>query len=204
MVRRVALVVVVSATALMLAFSAVPAAAASVPTGERAFGRATTEPFYNAEHEGQIGYLLAPSHARGFNANQIHAWAPIYLPVYPVGSTAAPDGLICEHTPVENCPTHGDGVAAAAMQLEPGVYGNGVLGHDHVMDFPGGDDFHIAWEPVLVLFTDSTLIDTHLLTDTQIEQAVASGHAREVPVPDLTFICAVVSATVYNHAKPLV
>ncbi|HEX9121908.1 MAG TPA: hypothetical protein VF984_00885 [Actinomycetota bacterium] len=202
MVRRTLLAVLAASLGLVAAAS--PAAAAAVPSGERALGQATVEPFYNAEQAGQIGYLLAPSKAKGYKANQIHAWAPIYLPVYPVGSTAAPDGLICTHTPVENCPTHGDAVAAAAMALEPGVYGGGVLGHDHVMDFPGGDDFHIAWEPILVLFTDSTLVDTHLLTDAQIEDAVDSGHARLVPVPQLTFVCAVVSQSVYDQATPLV
>lgn len=201
MVRRIPLVLM-AASFVLLAVSTVPAAADSIPSGQRAFGQSAVEPFYNAEQAGQIGYLMAPEHAQGFHANQIHAWAPIYLPVYPVGSTVGP--MICQHTPgPDNCPTHGDAIAGLAMSQEPGVYGGGVLGHDHVMDFPGGADFHIAWEPIIVLFTDSTLVNTHLLTDTQIQDAVDSGHAREIPLPGLTFVCVPVSVAVWNHATPL-
>jgi hypothetical protein len=209
MVRRIPLVML-AASFVLLAVATVPAAADSIPSGQRGFGQSDVEPFYNAEQAGQIGFLKAPINAQGFHANQDHAWAPIYLPVYPVGSTVG--AMICQHTPgLDNCPTHGDAIAALAATMEPSVYpdvvpgvvGSGVLGHDHVMDFPGGADFHVAWEPIVVLFTDSTLINTHLLTDTDIEDAVASGHATEVPLPSATFICTVTSVAVWNHATPL-
>jgi len=85
----------------------------------------------------------------------------------------------------------------------PSVYGSGVLGHDHLMDFPGGADFNVAWEPILVLFTSKAAANEHLLTDAQIEAAVERGDAIEVPVPDLTFHCSRVSARVYEISTPL-
>ena len=59
-----------------------------------------------------------------------------------------------------------------------------MIGHDHLMDFPGGADFNIAWEPVIVLFTNKEAANEHVLTDTRIEELVASGDAIEVPAPD--------------------
>jgi hypothetical protein len=34
-----------------------------------------------------------------------------------------------------------------------------LIGHDHLMDFPGGSDFNIAWEPMFVLFTPQGAAD---------------------------------------------
>jgi hypothetical protein len=157
------------------------------------------EPAYDAAHAGRVGYLLTPDKAP-MKAPPV-AWAPIYVPVYPVGTTAATN-LSCMHVPVENCPSHGDAVAGAAQAIEPEVYGAGVLGHDHVLDFPGGDDFNIAWEPVLVLFTSAVAANEHLLTDAAILAARDRGDVILLPVPALTFNCAVVPATLWNHATP--
>jgi hypothetical protein len=164
-------------------------------------GQSVLEPVYNDENAGQIGYIKQPEQApQPVNANPV-AWAPFYLVVYPVGSTAATTYL-CQHLPVDNCPTHGNGIAALAQTREPGVYGVGVAGHDHLMDFPGGPDFNIAWEPIVVLFTNSAAANEHIVTDAQISAAVTSGNAIEVPLPARTFICASVPATVYNLATP--
>ncbi|MDP9296016.1 MAG: hypothetical protein M3O88_04890 [Actinomycetota bacterium] len=119
-----------------------------------------------------------------------------------MGSTAGTT-FLCQHTPIENCPTHGDAIAGLAQAMEPSVYGGGVLGHDHLMDFPGGADFHIAWEPIVVLFTNSAAANEHILTDAQIEAAVARDDAIEVPLPGATFYCAFVPARVYDLATPL-
>jgi hypothetical protein len=193
---------VAGAFLVLAAGAALPGAAAdSIPSGERAFGQAVVEPVYNAESSGQIGYILTPNHAQHpIKANQ-QAWAPIYLPVYPVGSTVGP--LLCEHMPTDNCPTHGDAVAGGAALLEPDVYGDGVIGHDHIIDFPGGDDFHIAWEPILVLFTSKAAANEHLLTEDAIDAAVGRRDAIEVPLPDLTFLCSVVPGKIYDRAVPL-
>ena len=108
------------------------------------------------------------------------AWAPFYLVIYPVGSTAATTYL-CMHLPVDNCPTHGPAVAAFAAATYPTVYGAGVIGHDHLMDFPGGSDFNIAWEPTFVLFTPQGAADgainEHVLTDAQIQALVGVSAA---------------------------
>jgi len=89
------------------------------------------------------------------------------------------------------------------MAIMPSVYGDGVLGHDHLMDFPGGADFNVAWEPILVLFTSKAAANEHLLTDAQIDAAVARHDAIEVPLPDATFHCQAVSARVYALGTPL-
>ena len=110
---------------------------------------------------------------------------------------------MCAHTPAENCPTHWQVIADAAAQIMPSLYGSGVLGHDHLMDFPGGADFNVAWEPILVLFTSTAAANEHLLTDAQIDAAVDRGDAIEVPLPDATFHCQAVSARVYALGTPL-
>lgn len=188
--------IAVAAVLVMLVGS--PGASAEIPSGERQVKGGVVEPVYNDE-TGKIGFVLTPKKAP-MKANE-RAWAPIYIPVYPTGSTVGT--LLCQHQPTENCPTHGDGVAGAAAQLEPSVYGGGVLGHDHLLDFPGGADFNIAWEPVLVLFTSKAAANEHLTTDAQIQAAVDRKDAYEVPVPSLTFLCAVVPATIWAHGTPL-
>ena len=163
-------------------------------------GQSVLEPVYDAEQAGAIGYVSTPMHAP-MKANP-RSWAPFYVVVYPVTSTVGT--LLCEHTPAENCPDHGPELAGLAQQTEPDVYGVGVLGHDHLMDYPGGNDFNIAWEPIAVLFTNSDAANSeHLLTDAQIEDAVANGDAIEIPLPPLTFHCAAVSAAVWARGTPV-
>jgi len=203
--RRVSLVAGVSAFALF--GFAVTSAADSIPSGQRFLGQSVLEPVYNDEHPGEIGYIKQPLNAPQPVPANVVAWAPFYLVVYPVGSTAATT-FLCQHTPTDNCPTHGNGIAALAQTREPTVYGAGVLGHDHLMDFPGAPDFNIAWEPTVVLFTPKGVADgavnEHVLTDAQIS-ALVSGpdpDAIVVQLPTRTFICASVPATVYNRAAP--
>lgn len=198
MIKRIWLLAAVMATVLGGTMAA--AGASSIPSGERMMGQSVLEPVYNDEQAGQIGYVMTPIHAP-LRANP-RAWSPFYLPVYPTGSTVGP--LLCEHTATtDNCPSHGPGIAALAMETEPSVYGDGVIGHDHLMDFPGGADWNVAWEPIVILFTNKEAANTHLLTDTQIEEAVASGNAIEVPLPQETFHCQKVSARVYELGVPL-
>lgn len=180
------------------ALTATLATAGSIPSGERVLGQSVLEPVYDDERAGVIGFVSTPLHAP-LRANP-RAWSPFYAPVYPVGSTVGP--VLCQHIPVDNCPDHGPGVAGAAASIMPAVYGDGVIGHDHLMDFPGGADFDVAWEPILVLFTSKAAANEHLLTDAQIEAAVARGDAIEVPVPALTFHCEAVSAAAWARAKP--
>ncbi len=188
---------------LAAALAATSGTADPIPSGERLLGQSVLEPVYDDEQAGAIGFVSTPLHAP-LKANP-RAWSPFYVPVYPVGSTVG--RVLCQHLLVDNCPDHGPGIAGAAAAIMPSVYGpsdgSGVIGHDHLMDFPGGADFDIAWEPILVLFTSKAAANEHLLTDAQIEAAVARGDAIEVPVPQETFHCERVSAAVWARGTPL-
>jgi hypothetical protein len=136
------------------------------------------------------------------------ASAPFYLPVYPTKSTIGVT-LNCQHTP-ENCPDHGGVIAGIAEGFMPGVYGEGVLGHDHLMAGPGSHgDFNVAWVPIIVLFTNKEAANTHVTTLKQIEELREKGEIMEVPLdgkhfglPNRTFHCSVVPAAVYEHGIP--
>ena len=157
---------------------------------------------------GNLVYLLTPTNAKTHpNAHNV---APLYLPVYPVGSGIDPATLNCAHVPADNCPDHGPGVAGAAKSIMPSVYGSldgtvpgGVLGHDHLVGIAStGGDFNVIWEPVLVLFTNADAAKTHITTLAQIKAAEAAGQAFEVPLPQLDFHCSSVSAAVYARGTP--
>jgi hypothetical protein len=198
---RVALLLLAFAAFTFVGGASIAQGDDALPTGQRTFHESRLEPAYNAANAGQIGYLLTPDNAPA--TSQQKAWAPIYIVIYPVGSTAATT-FNCMHTPVENCPTHGDNAAAFAQATMPGVYGGGVLGHDHVADFPSGDDFNFAWEPVRVLFTNKAAANEHLLSDSQIMAAKARGDVKLFPAPLRTFNCAVVPVALWNLGTPMV
>jgi hypothetical protein len=188
------------AVALSVAFGVASVAAGSLPSGERINGQSSVEPVYN-DATGTIAYVATPMHV----ANPVHAnpraWAPIYLPVYPVGST---EGVTLNCMGVLNCPDHAGIVAGAAMAIMSSVYGNGVIGHDHLLAVPGGGGgFNIAWEPVLVLFTNAAATNEHITTLAQITAALARHDVIEVPLPPATFHCAVVPAVVYWNGTPV-
>ena len=168
-------------------------------SGQFVGGGGSVEPAYN-DVTGTIIYLWTPNKAKVHpNAHNV---APLYLPVYPTG-TIDPASLNCAHVPADNCANHGVGVAGAAQQIMPDVYGDGVAGHDHLAGVAkSGGDFNVIWEPTLVLFTSKDAAMQHLTTDAEIDTAVDSGAAIEVPLPQLDFNCAIVGAAVYNHATP--
>jgi hypothetical protein len=177
------------------------AAAASTPSGERIHGQSVLEPVFD-DTTGNVNYVMTPLKAP-LNANP-KSWAPFYVPVYPLSASASVGTLQCTHIPADNCPDHGPPIAGAAASIVPSVYGAGVLGHDHLMAPPGsGGDFNIAWEPILVLFTSSAAANTHLTTLAQINAAVNSGNAFEVPNPATTFHCEVVPANIYANSTPV-
>jgi len=211
MMSRRLVFMAVAASALLAGLSAVPAAASSLPSGERIVGGTAShggtvlEPVYD-DMTGQIRYVSTPRGAPDpVNSNPV-ASAPFYLPVYPAGSTVPT--LNCQDVPAENCPDHGPAVAGLAQALEPGVYGGGVIGHDHLMAGPGSHgDFNVAWVPTLVLFTPGAAI-THITTLAQLNALIASGDVITVPLdgtngfPNLTFHCSVVTAAVYAQGRP--
>jgi len=192
------------AAGLVLAVAAAPTAAAT-PSGERMHGQSSIEPVYD-DVTGAVAFLATPIHvANPVNTNP-RAWAPIYLPVYPTGSTVGT--LDCMGIP-GNCPDHDGLVAGVAASVMPGTYGDGVIGHDHLVAVPGsGGDFNIAWQPVLVLFTSKAAANEHITTLAQIKAAVARHDAIEVwtgvnGAPNLTFHCSVVPAVVYWNGTPV-
>jgi hypothetical protein len=196
----------VSVLAFGLVAGASVAMASPLPSGERIVGNTVIEPVYD-DMTGAIRYVSTPRGAPNPVNSNPRASAPFYLPVYPTGSSVGT--LNCEDVPVENCPDHGPAVAGASMAIMPGVYGGGVIGHDHLMAGPGSHgDFNIAWVPILVLFTSKDAANNHLILLTDVNAAVASHQAILVPLdgsngtPNLTFHCSVVSGAVYAKGVP--
>ena len=215
MVHRSKYSVVVTGIAAVLSLATIvptSASASNWPSGQRMTanttfdgtrfvgGGGTIEPAIN-DANGSLTYLLTPNNAQ-VHPNG-HNVAPIYLPMYPVGSGIDPASLNCAHSPADNCPDHGPGVAGGAMAIEPTVYGGGVLGHDHLIGIAStGGDFNIIWEPVLVLFTNANAATHRLMTIVDINNAVSSGNAFLVPLPQFDFHCSAVSAATYAKATP--
>ena len=228
MSRRLLFIVVVAVCVTGLSgLAAASPPPVSSPSGERIIGGSgsnggtVVEPAYD-DQTGEIRYLSTPTGTDHPVPTNPRATAPLYLPVYPVGSlpTTGPNPvtLNCQHLP-ENCPDHGPGVAHLAQVFEPGVYGmpedgaTGVMGHDHLMAGPGsGGDFNVAWVPTLVLFKPGATI-THITTLAQLNQMLTppaqvilvplDGNPLDgVPLPNRTFHCSVVSDAVYAHGVP--
>lgn len=190
------------------------------PTGQRTHAQNTLEPVFNAENFGEIGYISTPNGTKQPVPSNPKSWSPIYVVEYPgtstinTGGSGASGPLNCQHKPSENCPTHGNDIAGLAQNCPAAIPGcsqavrnvytaaGGPLGHDHVMDFPGGADWNVAWEPVVVLFTNAAAANTRLLTDQQIEAAVDAGNAIEIPNPAKTFHCQKVSDSVWALTSP--
>jgi len=202
----------VAVSAAVIGVWALPAAASSLPSGERivgghgSAGGTVIEPVYD-DMTGQIRYVSTPRGTALPVPTNPRAAAPFYLPVYPAGASVPT--LNCQDVPVENCPDHGPAVAAAAQAIDPLVYGAGVIGHDHLMAGPGSHgDFNVAWVPTLVLFTNSAAANTHITTLAQLNAMIASGDVKTVPLdgtngfPNLTFHCSVVSAAAYARGVP--
>lgn len=176
----------------------------SVPSGERMIGNSAIEPAYNAD-SGQLQYLLTPAGAPFPAKSNPHAWSPLYMVVYPPGSTAAAGGAFnCAGVP-GNCPDHAPLAAGIAVHAMPGVYGADstlVPGHDHVADPPGKPDFNVAWRVIEVVFTNKAAADTRLTTDTAIKAAIAAGDAIPIDL-GIAFNCSVVPASLYWRGTPV-
>lgn len=202
MLKRMSLLLA-PALIVVAAVATTSAAAGTLPSGEVVVGQTVVEPVYD-DITGAVRYVSTPIHTPNPVKANPRAWAPFYLPMYPASAGASVGTLLCMDVPVENCPDHGPALAGAAMAIIPSVYGGGVIGHDHLMAGPAsGGDFNVAWEPILVLFTRPAAANEHLITEAQVDAAVARGDAIEIPLPGLTFHCAVVSAAVYGLGTPL-
>jgi hypothetical protein len=194
------LVVIGAATlACLLGAGSAAVSAASIPSGQRSLGQSIVEPVYDGDHAGDIDFVATPQGASP--SPSASATAPLYLPVYPTGSTVG--ALICPHLPIDTCPDHGPGIAALAQASRPATYGNGVLGHDHLATSVGSPGFNVTLEPIVVLFTSTAAANEHLLTTAQIDAAVARGDAITVPLPGATLHAEHVPLRVWTLATPL-
>ena len=194
---------VFAAALAIAAFFAAPAGA-QVPSGEVSFGQSVIEPTYNGI-DGSFAYLLTPN-SRHLNPNAPRA--EIYLIMYPTEVKDTIGTVICAHQPLDNCPDHGPLLAGLAEAMAPGVYSNGVWGHDHIADMPdaghlGQAEFEVNWTPIMVLFNSLDTAFTHFTTTEQVEDAIAAGLVTEVPLPPAAFHGNPVSAAVYNKGTPV-
>jgi hypothetical protein len=171
-------------------------------------GGATIEPAFDYS-TGSLTYLQTPNNAKVHPAKKIDPAtglpvnvAPLYLVVYPKGFDPGPVPLNCVHLPADNCADHGNAVAGGAegfaQAIGSTVYAGGVAGHDHLIGVAStGGDFNVIWEPVLVVFNHAAAV--HRITTLS---DLNSSDVSELPLPQLDFNCAVVSAAAYNHGIP--
>lgn len=188
-------------TAVGLAVMGATPAGAQVPSGERQLGQTIIEPGYD-DRTGDLIYIMTPKGAPFPAHADAHAVSPLFIVVYP--SSAADDvgTMSCAHEGGDNCPDHGPDFAALAQSVVPGVYGGGVWGHDHVMDGPGGSEFNVAWQVVVVLFTNAEAARTHITTEAQLDAAIEAGDAFTIETPTI-FHCNLVSGATYRRATPI-
>lgn len=181
------------------------ALADSLPTGERTHGDVTIEPAYD-DIDGSIVYLQTPNHHAPLGPTNTtqqvnpHAVAPLYLIVYPAGTTGT---LNCMGVP-GNCPDHAGAIASLAAAKMSSVYpsANAVPGHDHLVGVAStGGDFNVAWHVYVELFkSDAAVHHITLLSD--LNATKAAGGLMEVDT-GIVFLCAVVSVKSYLAGTPV-
>ncbi len=158
-------------------------------SGQRAFGQATVEPAVDLATGNEI-FLLTPDGAPLPSKAAQSAHAPLYLVLYPEASRIDANTLNCQP---DNC----DHVQTFAYPLK---------GHDHLVGVPHTGDFNVAWDVILVAFTDKGFADgaisTRILTANQLNAALAAGDVATIG-PVTSFNCSIVSPVVYLKATPL-
>jgi hypothetical protein len=183
------------------ALACAPARGTELPSGERQLGQTIIEPGYD-DRTGELIYIMTPIHTPLQSHASTHAVSPFYLIIYPHSAGPSVGTMSCAHEGGDNCADHGPFFSDLAQDEEAGVYGNGVWGHDHMMDGPGGSEFNVAWEVVVVLFTDAQAANTHITTEAQLNAALDAGDARTIET-GIIFNCNLVSAATYDRATPL-
>jgi hypothetical protein len=177
----------------------------SLPSGERVHGNVAVEPAYN-DYDGSIVYLQTPNRLAPLGPNNpinnvnSHAVAPLYLVVYPPGTTTT---LNCMGVP-GNCPDHDPTIAFVATTALPAVYGgivSAVPGHDHLVGMPHTGDFNVPWHVYVELFTTKAAV-RHITTLSALQAAWASGDLVQVDT-GITFVCSVVSEQAYLAGTPV-
>lgn len=205
------LLAAVIATALVCLFP-LTAAAGSPSSGERTLGQVSIEPAYD-DSTGGVVYLATPNRlaplnpTNPINAVDPHAVAPLYLVVYPPGTSGTFD---CMGVP-GNCPDHDGVIAGVATNVEAPVYGSdpaAVPGHDHLVGIARtGGDFNVPWHVYVELFTSKDAV-THITTLAQLRAAWASGAILQTDSGQgidtgITFICSAVSGAAYQAGTPV-
>jgi hypothetical protein len=158
-------------------------------SGQRAFGQVTVEPAVDYATGNEI-FLLTPNKAPLPSKAAQRARAPLYLVMYPENSTIDANILNCQ--PV-NC----DHVQTFAYPLK---------GHDHLVGMPHTGDFNVAWDVILIAFTDKAFgngaINNRILTLDQLNAALGAGEV--IPIgPVTTFNCSITAPVTYLKGTPL-
>ncbi len=185
---------------IVFALAALVAAPAFAQTfsGQVAFGQSTVEPAFD-DADGSYVFLLTPDHAPLPSRSNPRAWAPMYIVVYPVGTTLAGE-LNC--TP-ENC-DHLQSLPFVPPPLASLYPGGQVAGHNHLVGVRPTGDFNVAWAVKLILFTPKAVvdgtIDKQLTTLEAVNAALASGDAVGPFDTPTVFNCSIVSKRVYTKA----
>lgn len=158
-------------------------------SGQRTFAEITVEPAVNLANGNEV-FLLTPNKAPLPSKAADVATAPLYLPLYPASSTIPADTLNCT-------PTNCDHVQSFIYPLK---------GHDHLVGVAPTGDFNVAWDVILIVFTQQGFADgainTRILTQSQLDAALAAGDVVEVG-PVLTFNCSITSIRTYLQGTPL-
>jgi hypothetical protein len=193
--------------ALAVAPTASPVPGQSGPTGERIKSKQVLIPLYDWD-TGKIivgstpvncQYVdtCAPGTSKVVPKSQIQ---PFYLVVYPLGVKVPVE---CLHVPADNCPDHGPLIADGAKKLVPSVYGEGVLGHNHLSAPLGSKDYRVIAEPILVLFKTRAAANQLVTTKKQVMDLVKKGVAFLYPAPQYTFINYIVDPKLYDQGTPV-
>jgi hypothetical protein len=175
--------------ALLLGMTASSNAQLTWYSGQRTFGQVTIEPAVDAATGNEI-FLLTPNNVPQPSHAAQRAHAPLYLVLYPTASTLDAHTLNCQ--PV-NC----DHAQTFAYPLK---------GHDHLVGVPHTGDFNVAWDVVIVAFTQQGFangaINDRILTLDQLNEALAAGDVITIG-PVTSFNCSITSAATYLKGTPL-
>ena len=176
-------------------------ARAELPSGERQLGQTVIEPAYDLR-TGELTYIMTPQRGPSPPKADAGTQAPLYLVVYPNAVAGYVGTMNCAHEGGDNCPDHGPTIASIAQSTVPAVYGDGVWGHDHVLDGAGGSDFSVTWHAVVVLFKNLPAAATHITTAAQLDAAIEAGDAMTIEIP-VVLHGNLVSGATYARGEPV-
>jgi hypothetical protein len=158
-------------------------------SGQRAYGQVTVEPAVDDATGNEI-FLHTPNNVPMPSHAAPRAHAPLYLVLYPTASSIDANTLNCQ-------PTNCDHAQTFAYPLK---------GHDHLVGVPHTGDFNVAWDVVLVAFTEQGFADgainDRILTLDQLNEALVAGEVITIG-PVTTFNCSITSAATYLKGTPL-